>query len=43
MSVQYDVTPRSLADDSNIATMLGAASLGSTIGVVKNAGKIADG
>ncbi|MEA3264600.1 MAG: hypothetical protein U9R07_14065 [Pseudomonadota bacterium] len=33
MSVQYDVTPRSVADGSNIATTLGAASLGGTIGV----------
>lgn len=33
MSVQYDVTPRSVADGSNIATTLGAGSLGGTIGV----------
>lgn len=33
MSVQYDATPRSVADGSNIATTLGAASLGGTIGV----------
>ena len=33
MSVQYDVTPRAVADGSNITTTLGAASLGGTIGV----------
>ena len=33
MSVQYDSTPRAVADGSNIATTLGAASLGGTIGV----------
>lgn len=33
MSVQYDSTPRAVEDGSNIATTLGAASLGGTIGV----------
>lgn len=33
MSVQFDVTPRSVADGSSIATTLGTASLGGTIGV----------
>lgn len=33
MSVQFDVTPRSVADGSNITTTLGTASLGGTIGV----------
>jgi len=33
MSVQYDSTPRAVQDGSNIATTLGAASLGGTIGV----------
>jgi len=33
MSVQYDSTPRAVADDSNVATTLGAASLGGTIAV----------
>lgn len=30
MSVQYDSTPRAVEDGSNIATTLGAASLGGT-------------
>jgi len=33
MSVQYDSTPRAVEDGSNIATTLGVASLGGTIGV----------
>lgn len=33
MSVQYDSTPRAVEDASNVATTLGAASLGGTIGV----------
>ena len=33
MSVQYDSTPRAVEDGSNIATTLGAASLGGTIGL----------
>lgn len=33
MAVQYDSTPRAVADGSNIAVTLGAASLGGTIGV----------
>jgi hypothetical protein len=33
MSVQYDSTPRAVADASNVATTLGAASLGGTIAV----------
>lgn len=33
MPVQYDSTPRAVEDGSNIATTLGAASLGGTIGV----------
>lgn len=33
MSVQYDSTPRAVEDGANIATVLGAASLGGTIGV----------
>lgn len=33
MSVQYDSTPRAVADDTNVVTTLGAASLGGTIAV----------
>lgn len=33
MSAQYDSTPRAVDDGSNIATTLGAASLGGAIGV----------
>lgn len=33
MSVQFDSTPRAVADDSNVAVTLGTASLGGTIAV----------
>lgn len=33
MSVQFDSTPRAVADGSNLAVTLGVASLGGTIGV----------
>lgn len=33
MSVQYDSTPRSVADSSDVAITTGTASLGGTIGV----------
>lgn len=33
MSVQYDSTPRAVADASDVTVTLGAASLGGTIGV----------
>lgn len=33
MSVQYDSTPRAVADAGDVAVTLGTASLGGTIGV----------
>ena len=33
MAVQYDSTPRAVADDSNVAVTLGVGGLGGTIGV----------
>jgi len=33
VAVQYDSTPRAVADSSNVAVTLGVASLGGTVGV----------